>query len=104
MRAGRVTVSHFKNACCTDPASPALSLVMSICHPDTLKFKTAELMGRFFSRSPPESTPIPVPRSTTPLTTVNNTCDSAAQNDDSKYFYCQGTKNGDEMVGCDNSE
>jgi hypothetical protein len=41
MRAGRVTASRFKSACCTDPASPSLSLIMSICHPQTLKFKTA---------------------------------------------------------------
>lgn len=41
MRTGRVTASKFKNACRTDPASPAISFVMSVCHPELTKFKTA---------------------------------------------------------------
>ena len=41
MRAGRITASKFKAVCHTDPASPSLSLIMSICHPDTVRFKTA---------------------------------------------------------------
>ena len=39
MRAGRITASRFKSACCTDPTSPSLSLIMAICHPETTKFK-----------------------------------------------------------------
>lgn len=38
MRAGRVTASRFKSVCSTDPASPSLSLVMSLCHPDKVSF------------------------------------------------------------------
>ena len=41
MRARRITASKFKFVCHTDPASPSLSLIMSICHPDTVRFKTA---------------------------------------------------------------
>lgn len=41
MRAGRITASKFKNVCCTDPANPSLSLIMAVCHPDTVRFKTA---------------------------------------------------------------
>lgn len=41
MRAGRITASKVKAVCHTDPSSPSLSLVMSICHPDTVRFKTA---------------------------------------------------------------
>jgi hypothetical protein len=41
MRAGRITASKFKLVCRTDPANPSLSLIMSICHPDTMRFKTA---------------------------------------------------------------
>ena len=40
MRCGRITASKFKSAAHTDPASPSLSLVMSICHPELTKFKT----------------------------------------------------------------
>ena len=32
LRAGRVTASKFKSVCHTDPASPSLSLMISICH------------------------------------------------------------------------
>ena len=39
LRAGRVTASRFKSICCTDPASPALSLIMGVCHPSN-HFKT----------------------------------------------------------------
>lgn len=41
MRAGRITASKFKSVCRTDPANPSLSLIMSVCHPDTMRFKTA---------------------------------------------------------------
>lgn len=41
MRAGRITASKFRSVCHTDPASPSLSLIMSICHPETVRFKTA---------------------------------------------------------------
>jgi chromatin modification-related protein YNG2 len=59
-------------------------------------------MGRFFSRAP-ESTTIPHYCSTSPaaVTTLDNTCDSS-MDDDSKFCYCQGSKDGGEMVGCDN--
>ena len=40
MRTGRITASKFKAACRTDPASPSLSLIMAICHPETLRFST----------------------------------------------------------------
>jgi hypothetical protein len=39
MQSGRITASHFKSASCTSPASPCISLVMSICHPEVKKFK-----------------------------------------------------------------
>ena len=38
MRAGRVTASKFKAACCTNPSKPSHSLIMSICHPELVKF------------------------------------------------------------------
>ena len=38
MRAGRITASKFRNACHTDPASPSVSLIMSVCYPELLKF------------------------------------------------------------------
>ena len=41
MRAGRVTASRFKSVCSTDLASPSLSLVMTLCHPDKVRFRTA---------------------------------------------------------------
>ena len=41
MRAGRITASKFKSVCSTDLASPSLSLIMSICHPEMFRFKTA---------------------------------------------------------------
>ena len=40
MRAGRITASKFKSACCTDPASPSKSLIMSICYPEMFRFST----------------------------------------------------------------
>ena len=33
LRSGRVSASKLKAVCHTDPAMPALSLIMSICHP-----------------------------------------------------------------------
>lgn len=41
MRTGRITASRFKSACHTDPSCPSLSLIMSICHPETTTFKSA---------------------------------------------------------------
>lgn len=35
MHSGRITASRFKSACHTDPSYPSLSLIMSICHPET---------------------------------------------------------------------
>ena len=40
MRAGRITASKFKVACSTDPSSPSLSLVMSICYPERMRFSS----------------------------------------------------------------
>ena len=40
MRAGRITASKFKAACHTNPASPSISLIMSISHPDLFRFST----------------------------------------------------------------
>ena len=34
LRAGRITASKFKSACCTDPVFPAKSLIMSVCYPE----------------------------------------------------------------------
>ena len=34
LRAGRITASKFKSACCTDSAFPAKSLIMSVCYPE----------------------------------------------------------------------
>ncbi|XP_041349329.1 uncharacterized protein LOC121368656 [Gigantopelta aegis] len=39
-RAGRITASKMKTACCTDPASPAQSLIKSVCYPESYKFST----------------------------------------------------------------
>ncbi len=41
MCTGRITASRFKNVCHTDLASPSLSLIMSICLPETTIFKTS---------------------------------------------------------------
>ena len=41
MRTGRITDSKFKVASHTSPSSPSVSLIMSICHPEMNKFKTA---------------------------------------------------------------
>ncbi len=38
MRTGRITASRFKSACHTNPAFPSLSLITSICYPETTKF------------------------------------------------------------------
>ena len=40
MHTGRITASKFKSVCHTDPASPSLSLIMRICHPEAFIFKT----------------------------------------------------------------
>lgn len=41
MRSGRITASNFKTVCHTNEASPSLSVVMSICHPELNKFTSA---------------------------------------------------------------
>ena len=41
MRTGRITASRFKAVSHTSPASPSISLIMSICHPEISRFKTA---------------------------------------------------------------
>ena len=38
MRAGRITASKFRSACCTDPANPSKSLIMSVCYPQLFRF------------------------------------------------------------------
>lgn len=40
MRIGRITASVFKHVCHTDLASPSLSLIMSVCHPETIRSRT----------------------------------------------------------------
>ncbi len=37
---GRITASKFKSVCQSDPANPSLSLIMSICHADTVRLRT----------------------------------------------------------------
>lgn len=37
-RAGRITASKMKAACCTDPKNPAQSLIKSVCFPESYKF------------------------------------------------------------------
>lgn len=37
-RAGRITASKMKTACCTDPKHPAQSLIKSVCYPESYKF------------------------------------------------------------------
>lgn len=37
-RAGRITASKMKTACCTDPNQPAQSLIKSVCYPQSYKF------------------------------------------------------------------
>lgn len=41
MRSGRITASRFKAVCSTNLELPSFGLVMSICHPEVTKFKTA---------------------------------------------------------------
>lgn len=41
MRCGRITASVFKRACCTDLATPSISLIMQICHPELTKFSNS---------------------------------------------------------------
>ena len=40
LRTGRITASKFKNACCTDPANPSKSLIMSVCYPEVYRFSS----------------------------------------------------------------
>ena len=37
-RAGRITASKMKTACCTDPKQPAQSLIKSVCYPESYRF------------------------------------------------------------------
>lgn len=39
-RAGRITASKMKTACCTDPTLPAQSLIKSVCYPESYKFSS----------------------------------------------------------------
>lgn len=39
-RAGRITASKMKSACCTDPTQPAPSLIKSVCYPDVYRFSS----------------------------------------------------------------
>lgn len=41
MRTGRITASLFHRAAHTDTASPSISLIMSVCYPEKMKFKSA---------------------------------------------------------------
>ena len=43
MRSGRITASRFKAVSCTSTGSPSISLIMSICHPEMNKFRTASV-------------------------------------------------------------
>ena len=38
--ASRITASKFQNACCTDPANPSNSLIMSVCYPELYRFSS----------------------------------------------------------------
>lgn len=40
VRAGRITACNFKVVCHTDLASPSLSLITRICHPDKVHIKS----------------------------------------------------------------
>ena len=40
MRSGRVIAFRLKAVCCTPPAYPSTSLVMSICHPKLSQFRS----------------------------------------------------------------
>ncbi|CAC5418196.1 unnamed protein product [Mytilus coruscus] len=39
-RAGRMTASKMKSACCTDPTLPAQSFIKSVCYPESYKFSS----------------------------------------------------------------
>ena len=41
MHAGRITASRFKYACKTNKSSPSLSLIISVCHPESMRFRNA---------------------------------------------------------------
>lgn len=43
MWAGRVTASKFNAACCTDPADPSKSLMISVCYPEMFRFNTSAI-------------------------------------------------------------
>ena len=37
-RAGRITASKMKTACCTDPTLPSQTLIKTVCYPESYKF------------------------------------------------------------------
>ena len=43
MRSWRISASNLKAVCYTDPAMPAISLIMTICHPEMSRFKTVAM-------------------------------------------------------------
>ena len=43
MRSGRISASNLKGVCHTDPAMPAISLIMTICNPEMSQFKTVAM-------------------------------------------------------------
>jgi hypothetical protein len=45
MRSGRITASTFKSVCQTDEASPSISLIMPICHPELSRFSVLQRHG-----------------------------------------------------------
>ena len=38
MWTGQIMASRFKPACCTDPANPSVSLIMTLCNPEAFRF------------------------------------------------------------------
>ena len=42
-RAGRITASKFKQAAICDPLNPSISLIKSICYPETMKFTSSAI-------------------------------------------------------------
>ena len=40
-RAGRITASKMKTACCTDPTLPSQTLIKTVCYPESYKFSSS---------------------------------------------------------------
>ena len=40
-RAGRITASKMKTACCTDPILPSQTLIKTVCYPESYKFSSS---------------------------------------------------------------